>query len=475
MSQSAQSPRGSGAKMPASWFVSSPLLRPATAPPRSRSSWRARAALSLLAAAGLLAWQVAAAGAAHAKGGVLDPTFGVGGKVTTQFDSAYDQAAALVVQGDKLVVAGTGGSETISAFALARYSLDGSLDPTFGVGGRVKTDFGPANDQAAALVMQGDRLVAAGYTQAFPETFNLDVALARYQPDGSLDPNFGVGGKVITDFGGDDRATAAVALSGGKLVVAGFTGIGAGQPDVILARYNVDGSLDSSFGTGGKVISNVPGIEQAFALAVQADGKLVAAGMAGPLGSGDLNQNFALARYNADGSLDSSFGTDGTVDTDIGGRTNDQVNALVVQADGKLVAAGTAADPFTGRSDTALARYNADGSLDRMFGTGGTVRTDIGAGDFDEARALAVQANGWLVTAGFAVTEGNFDFALARYRFNGGLDRSFGVGGTVRTDFWGSTDSAAALAVQADGKLVAAGFANIGGDADFAVARYNAS
>jgi uncharacterized delta-60 repeat protein len=452
--------------MPASWFVSSPLLRPTSAPPRSRSSWRARAALSLLAVAGLLAWQVAVAGAAHPKGGVLDPSFGVGGKVTTQFDSGFDQATALVVQGDKLVVAGSGGD---GDFALARYSLDGSLDPTFGAGGRVKTDFGPA-DQASALVMQGDRLVAAGFTLTFTET-SLDVALARYQPDGSLDPNFGAGGQVITDFGGDDRATAAVALPGGKLVVAGFTISFAGQPDVILARYNLDGSLDPSFGAGGKVITNVPGIEEAFALAVQPDGKLVVAGIAGPLGFGDLNQNFALARYNADGSLDSGFGTEGTVETDIGGRTNDQANALVVLANGKLVAAGTAAE-ISGSSDAALARYNADGTLDRMFGPGGTVRTDIGSGDFDEAKALAVQADGRLVIAGFAVTEGNFDFALARYKFNGGLDRSFGVGGTVRTDFSGSTDSAAALAIQADGKLVAAGFAVIGGDADFAIARY---
>jgi uncharacterized delta-60 repeat protein len=451
--------------------VLSRTLRPTAVRFHGRPLWRICAMLCLLSAVGLFAGPLGVSSAAYARGGDLDPTFGLSGKVTQPGDP-YHQAKALVVQGSKLVAAGHALSDTVGDFALARYNADGSLDTSFGVDGMVTTDFAGSLDDAAALASQGDKLVASGLT--FTET-DIDVALARYNPDGSLDTSFGAGGKVITDFVGADRATAVVALSNGKVVIAGFTITVAGRPNVILARYNADGSLDSTFGVNGKVITDVPGIAEAFALAVQADGKLVVAGIAGPLGSGDLNQNFALARYNPDGSLDTSFGADGTVDTDIGGRTNDQANALAVLANGKLVAAGSAADPLTGRSDTALARYNPDGSLDRSFGARGTARIDLAPGDFDQANALAVQVNGQLVTAGFAVTaQGGYDFALARYQPHGVLDASFGIGGVVLTDF-GGTDEASALGVQADGKLVAAGFTAVSGNLDFALARFLAS
>ena len=380
----------------------------------------------------------------------------------------YNQAKALVVQGSKLVAAGYS-NETGGDFGLARYNADGSLDPSFGVGGTVSTDFaGYSFDGAAALATQGGKLVASGLTFAFTET-SFDVALARYNADGSLDTSFGVGGKVITDFGGHDESTAVVALPDGRVVIAGFTITFDGRENVILARYQADGSLDSTFGVGGKVVTDVPGIAKAFALAVQPDGKLVVAGIAGQLGYDDLN--FALARYNPDGSLDTSFGAGGTVNSDIDG-TNDQANALAVLANGKLVTAGVAADPLTGRSDTALARYNPDGSLDRSFGPNGTVRVDLAAGNHDQANALAVLPNGKLATAGSAVTtEGGLDFALARYQINGVLDRSIGSAGVMLTDF-GGTDAASALAVQADGKLVMAGFTTVYGSVDFALARH---
>jgi uncharacterized delta-60 repeat protein len=193
--------------------------------------------------------------------------------------------------------------------------------------------------------------------------------------------------------------------------------------------------------------------DYARALVQQADGKLVAAGRTDTATGTD----FGLARYNPDGTLDASFGAGGVVTTDIGGG-DDFAHALAVQADGKLVAAGVA--PTQTGSSFALVRYNPDGTLDASFGTGGMVTTDFNGG----ANALIVQVDGRLVAAGQA----GEDFGLARYHPNGTLDSTFGTGGTVTTDFAGSSDAAFALAVQADGKLVAAG----GTGSAFALARY---
>jgi uncharacterized delta-60 repeat protein len=284
----------------------------------------------------------------------------------------------------------------------------GSLDRAFGVGGTVTTDFAGAGDVAAAVAVQADgKLVAAGWANtAGPFSFNQDFALARYNSNGTLDTTFGTGGKVTTDFGTvQDEAFALAVQPDGKLVAAGAAG---GPGDFALARYNPDGTLDTSFGTGGKVTTDFGGFDQVAAVAVQADGKLVAAGTTE--GSSAV---FALARYNPDGTLDTSFGTGGKVTTDFArpGGSFDQANGLVLQGS-KLVAAGTAG-PLPGFV-FALARYRADGTLDPSFGSHGTVTTDFGGGT-NEANALALQPDGKPVAAGFASTQTGEDFALARY------------------------------------------------------------
>jgi uncharacterized delta-60 repeat protein len=285
--------------------------------------------------------------------------------------------------------------------------------------------------------------------------WQLAVAVPAQARPGDLDRSFGGDGKVTTDFPGVARA---LVVQGRKLVAAGLAFSSETSDDFGLARYNSNGALDRSFGTGGKVTTNITGSgspDEANALVQQADGKLVAAGRTlGPIGVFD----FALARYNPDGTLDPSFGTSGAVTTDIGGG-DDFARALVVQADGKLVAAGVDGSEFG--TGVALARYHPDGTLDTSFGTGGMVTTGL-----ELAFALVVQADGKLVAAGVA----GQDFGLARYNPNGTLDASFGTGGTVTTDFAGDSDAAHALAVQPDGKLVAAGEA--GPCCDFALARY---
>ncbi|MCI0529632.1 MAG: hypothetical protein L0Y56_19490, partial [Nitrospira sp.] len=195
---------------------------------------------------------------------------------------------------------------------------------------------------------------------------------------GDLDPTFGTGGKAITDFGGSDQASAIALQANGKIVVAGSSEID-GFLDFALARYNTDGSLDTSFGTAGKVTTDFGGSNGgAFAVALQQDGRIVAAGRTFIFFG--LTSDFALARYNTDGSLDTSFGTAGKVTTDFGGN-NDGVFAVALQADGKIVAVGSSQIGIM-NSDFALARYNPDGSLDSSFGSGGMVTTDFGGDEY---------------------------------------------------------------------------------------------
>ncbi|MFD9223461.1 hypothetical protein ACFWDI_26440 [Streptomyces sp. NPDC060064] len=283
----------------------------------------------------------------------------------------------------------------------------GDLDPTFGTGGKVTTNFGGTDNEARGVAVQADgKIIAVGQSDSGG---TIDFALARYNPDGSLDSTFGTGGKVTTDFGGGgDLAFGVVVQADGKIIAAGLDFSGSTFFDFALARYNTDGSLDTTFGTGGKVTTDFGGsFDVAFGVVVQADGKIVAVGSAGGIA-------FALARYNTDGSLDSTFGTGGKVTTNFGG--GNEARAVALQADGKIIAAGVST---SGTADFALARYNTDGSLDSTFGTGGKVTTNFGG--TDEARAVALQADGKIIAAGLDFSGGAFEFALARYQDGGSI------------------------------------------------------
>jgi uncharacterized delta-60 repeat protein len=407
--------------------------------------------------------------------GALDATFDFDGKVTTDFGFTGERAPAVVVQSDgKIVLAGNSYSGGAGyRFALARYDTSGSLDTSFGNGGKVTTDFGSFDNVATGVAVQSDgKIVVAGYSDQGTTT-GYDFALARYDANGSPDTSFGTGGKVTTDFGSlSDQANGVAIQSDGKVVVAGHSYL-SNRPVFALARYNGNGSLDSSFGTGGKLISvldnsrndiqsNVSGVT------VQTDGKIVAVGGSYYPGNGSF---LTVARYNGNGSLDSSFGTGGWF-LDFSG--NSAATAVAVQSDGKIVVAGTDYHGYPTFWDFILARYNADGSPDISFDTDGHVFTDFGSTD-DYANGVAVQSDGQILVAGYSdqSTTGN-DFTLARYNANGSLDTSFGSGGKVTTDFGSLDDRATGVAVQSDGKIVLAGYSFQSGSnsLDFAVARY---
>jgi len=412
--------------------------------------------------------------------GTLDTSFGTNGKVTTDFAGGTGASARTVaVQADgKIVAAGVAVFNGVTDFALARYNSNGTLDTSFGTSGIVTTvfDFPGSFDRVFTIVQQPDgKFVAVGST-----VINLfaNFALARFNANGTLDTSFGTGGMVTTGFGVSAEATSAVVQSDGKIVAAGYANLD-GADDFALVRYDSNGTLDASFGTGGKVttafLSQGFSEAQAFSVAVQPDGRIVAAGNAVVGGGFD----FALVRYDSNGTLDASFGTGGQVTTDFAG-ANDQARSVSVQPDGKIVAAGAAGQYINRGFDFALARYNNNGTLDTGFGTSGKVTTDFtGTNDVpSEPSAIALQEDGKIFVMGETLVSVQsdgaliYDFALARYNSNGTLDTSFGTSGKVTTDFAGGNDLPFSVAVQPDGNIVLAGGATINGRADFALARY---
>lgn len=342
------------------------------------------------------------------------------------------------------------------------FAQAGTLDPTFGADGRVTTDFFGSREQARDVVVQRDgRIIAAGSADNPARGTRSDFALARYNVDGSLDTSFSGDGRVATDFFGSFDGIEAVALQpDGKIVAAGGAFTPGGAAQFALARYNADGTPDFTFGSSGKV--TLGGVGFARGLAVQADGKLVV-GADGPV----------LARFSTFGSLDPAFGASGLVTPDF------RVADVAVSPDGKIVAAGSdvviiGPDPedpegSIGREVVAVGRFNADGSPDATFGEGGKVLTELHE-VASRAAAVLIQTDGKIVAVGTA----NNMFAVARYGPDGSLDATFGNGGFVTTSLAGDNDRAFAGALQADGKIVAAGWATGSSTSnDFGLVRYN--
>lgn len=307
-----------------------------------------------------------------------DPTFGLAGKVATDFSNHSDAAFAMALSSGKMLVAG--GSD--GDFALARYNADGSLDASFGVMGRVSTDLGSGVDQAYAIAVQPDgRIVLAGETCA-PSGF-YEFALARYMPDGSLDASFGAGGKVILHFGSDfDQATSVAMSPDGGILVGGMATLDS-LSQFALAKLNPNGSLDLNFGVGGLVTTAMDdAYSGSSAMVVQPDGGIVLAGYVSPFATGLTD--VALLRYTVTGGLDPTFGAGGKAIIDFGG-SDDAGRALALQTDGSILVAGYAHDSEADTSDFAIARVTSAGVLDSAFGTGGIVIADLGGSQIGRA------------------------------------------------------------------------------------------
>lgn len=407
-------------------------------------------------------WGVAAIVLLHASvvlaaPGDLDPTFGVGGRVTTNFrdDVTPSQARAVVIQPDGKIIAGGGD------YWLVRYLADGSLDPTFGNGGRAAE---PIQGELYALALQADgKIVAVGGTVSGDSNF----AVIRFNANGTVDTTFDEDGRQTVDIGlSNDEAMAVAVQPDGKIVLAGYSFNGV-DDDFALMRFLPNGWLDSALDGDGILTTPIgAGNERAQAVVVSG-GKILVAGFA----SNGSNDDFAVVRYNLNGTLDSSFDLDGKAVRDINGG-NDVARALAVQSDGKILLAGSARVGST--DDFALVRYDSSGAIDPTFDGDGQVTTAIGSGN-DEAMGMALRADGSIVVVGYAAVGSTEDFAVARYDSAGTLDPSFDGDGK-RTAAIGSTDDQAlSMALASDGKIIAAGYSRTGSDTTtdvFAIARF---
>ena len=448
--------------------------------------------------------------------GSLDFSFDHDGKVITNL-GGYPEYVDLALQSNEKIVA-------MSLSALTRYNSNGSLDNTFGEEGVVNIyealPDNPFSPRDIILQPLDGKIVLAG--SIWGETS--DFAVARFNPDGSLDTSFAGDGVAVTDFGdSDDTGYAAGVQADGKIVVAGKTGSWS-DGDFALARYNTDGSPDTTFGESGLVTADIDNYiesgDQASAVAVQADGKIVAVGYSFYFGAYyTINYGIALARFNPDGSLDTDFANAGTLlsgggddraqdlallpdgtilvagstigyegDTDFlllcvsssgwpfntetvdFASRNDEAHAIALQPlDGKIVLAGFASGAS---EDLAVVRYNPNYSLDSTFDGDGKLLTEF-AGSVEQANAVALQPDGKIIAAGYVGDDPNRSFALVRFNPDGSPDATFDGDGMLVDDFWETDDYVTAMALQPDGKIVVAGYSEYDYDVFFALARYN--
>lgn len=418
----------------------------------------------------LLALAILLCGAAYAvaQAGSLDPTFANNGIFAAP--SPLRGVLAVAIQSDgKIVLTGGGAFDQAPADTLVRLTTSGALDTTFGSGG-VVTVTSPGNvayvDGFFALALQPNgEIVAVGAAQLGSGA--VIVQVARFESNGSLDPSFGSGGFTTTtaitftpyDSSGTRNVALALQPDGKILVAASYSNL--------LARFTSSGQLDTSFGTGGVANLANPGLSLSSAptqIAVEKNGKILVA--CGSLAPTAQIQAGTISRYNRDGSLDTTFGASGTA-ASVG-----SASALLLQSDGKIVAAGALtskinAPPAANNVGFGVVRYNSNGAIDKTFGSGGVAIADFGSNaPLSGAFAVAIQSNGDIV-AGGAAAQGALNlsldsaFGLARFTGAGQLDSTFGSGGLVTTTIVGGSTNVysdvVGLAIQSDGKIVAAG------------------
>lgn len=441
-----------------------------------RILWKASLLTMLIS---LLAFSVVLAAS-----GVLDTTFSQDGLVTSfvipSAPDRWDIADRVAIQPDgKIVAAGWTRDPNSSDqnFALIRYNKNGSLDTTFSGDGRVTTNLGGV-DYVYGLAVQSwnGKIVVAGRKCDKPvenPPYVCNLALARYNKNGSLDTSFSGDGKIVVNFGSHNGSVGGIVLQPDhKIVVAGYMWNG-NDYDFAVYRLRENGSLDPAFGAKGqaRVPFETERNDYADALALQSDGKIVVSGHSGD--SNSSNNDFALARLNPNGTRDTSFSGDGRVTTNFGG--NDYSYGLDGHQDGRIVLVGQKIDA-NGAHFIAIARYKPNGALDTTFnGTGKKLfRVGPAPGTWHSwAADVIVQPNNQIVV--LANTEDFIsivDIVVIRLNNNGGFDKSFGANGKMFIDFGGG-DYGYDLAKQpVDGRYVLAGDTSNGiGGVDFALAR----
>ncbi len=392
----------------------------------------------------------------------IDTTFGDGGIVINKLPLTSQVATSVAVQQDgKIIVGGYRGVDQGADdwFILLRLNTNGTLDNTFGTGGIVAHHVRNDNDLLNSIAIQPDgKIIAAGSSWY---NGNSDACLVRYNSDGSLDNSFGDNGVVITVLSVDQDVIRSIALQNDdKIVAAGFN-----KGHGFIARYNINGSLDSTFGLGGIAPSPHNDYDFFYAVQIQTDGKIIAGGPA-------FGDGIILARYNESGSIDTTFGDIGYITTQISTYTG--ASSLILQNDGKILVGGSTG-PEEYVYDIILLRYNEDGNLDQTFGTNGYTITEIDSST-SFISSISLQNDGKIVAGGGAWSNTYSDFALARYTSDGILDTTFGTNGINLTSIHPTENRVErinSIVLQSDGKIVAAGLSFYGADnGNLVVARY---
>nr|WP_237440418.1 hypothetical protein [Alcanivorax sp. DP30] len=413
--------------------------------------------------------------AVNAAPGDLSADFGDAGVARTniaQYQANHGAARATIeLANGKLLVAGNGGNGVNRDLSVTRLNADGSLDSSFGNGGTVQTAINIHNDTAVSVVEQPDgKVVALG--QGFDGQYTR-MTLVRYLVDGSIDASFGEQGFAMLPSAATGEVPASVAIqSDGKLLVAGHGSIN-GNTELLVARYNADGSPDLSFGNNGLVaVGASTSWNTATSALIQSDGKIVVAGYSDAV-TGSYDPAVSVVRLNADGSLDSGFAVGGKLLINMSSY-GEQIYAMAQQADGKLLLSGRIETASNGASAFLAVRLNTDGSLDSGFGSGGKALHSVSSA-YNYSSSVAIQADGKIIAAGRRYNGSNSDMALLRYNANGSLDTSFGSNGLVSHAYGASRDVALGVAVLDSGRIVTVGDSYNGSNDEAAIVAFTAA
>jgi uncharacterized delta-60 repeat protein len=393
----------------------------------------------------------------------LDKDFAGSGKLTRSITPGFDFAIATAVQTDgKILVAGYATFSGNTNFIMLRYLANGLMDVNFGDSGTVKGDFGKT-EMAFAMVVQPDgKIILAG--QGNPGS-NSDYALARYKSNGRLDSSFGVNGYTTAAIGNFDDVIQAISLQkDGKIVVAGYSGAYPNY-DFSVARFKANGVIDSSFSSDGRLVMPIgTAADIVTAVGIQSNGKILLCGRSVRGGAYDI----ALMRLMPDGGLDLDFASSGIALTSIGG-ADDGAAGMVIQPDHKILVGGYG---NTGSfNDFALVRYDTTGLPDNSFSGDGKQSLAIGT-ENDGAVAIVLQPDGKILLGGTAKIGSYTNFALARFKSNGDPDASFGTNGKTSFAIGSTNDAMLGMALQSDGKIITAGVSHNGTNYDVAIARF---
>jgi uncharacterized delta-60 repeat protein len=392
---------------------------------------------------------------------VLDTSFNSpNGFIIQTVGSVSDYGYSLVIQPDgKILLGGHCDSGSGWDFCIARFNSNGTLDTTFGTGGKLIQDIGTALDFGHSLVIQPDgKILLGGYCQISYSRF----CIARFNSEGTIDTTFGSSGKVIQNIGSfyGDLGYSLAIQPDGKILLGGSCDNGSNF-DFCIARFNSDGTLDTTFGSIGEAIQPIGSAgDHGYSLAIQTDGKIL---LGGSCGSG-LNLDFCIARFNSNGTLDTSFGSSGKVIQPLGSSYNIG-KSLAIQPDGKILLGGSCNYKF------CIARFNSNGTLDTTFGSSGKVIQPIGS-DSDWGSSLTIQPDGKILLGGYCYNGSYYDFCIARFNSNGTLDTSFGTSGKVIQPIGSSDDIGRSLAIQPDGKILLGGSCFDGIYNGFCIARF---